>query len=202
MVYGYARVSSVDQETSLQRDALQRAGVVELVEEKRSSLTVRFELEALLDRLRPGDLVVVYKVDRFARSLADLLRILGRIEEAGASFRSLTEPIDTGTPAGRMLVHLLGAFAEFERSMIRERSMAGQDAAYRRGVKFGRRPVLSDEEAAECYRRWKAGEVSRCALARELGVTTTTMCRTIARVESGGAWSRTGRMRARVGAQP
>ena len=107
MLIGYARVSSSEQETTLQRDALRRAKVRRIVEEKRSSLKSRPALEVLLDGLRPGDVVLVYKVDRFARSLADLLRILDRIERAGAGFRSLTEPIDTGSPAGRMMMHLL-----------------------------------------------------------------------------------------------
>lgn len=197
----YARVSTLEQETDLQCDALRAAGVVRIVQEKRSGAGARPELERLLHSLQPGDLVLVYKVDRFARSLADLLRILQRIDTAGAQFRSLTEPIDTTTAAGRMLTHLLGAFAEFERSMIRERSMAGQDAAWARGVKFGRKPALSEEEARDCYRRWKAGETSRRKLAFEFGVTVTTMSRTMLRVETSGAWSRTGRMRARVQAR-
>jgi DNA invertase Pin-like site-specific DNA recombinase len=142
MLFGYARVSTDDQETALQRDALHRAGVDRLFEEKRSGAAHRPLLEALLYCLRPGDVVLVYKVDRLARSLVDLLRVLARIEHAGASFRSLTEPLDTATPVGRMLLHMLGSFAEFERAVIRERCQAGREAARRRGVRFGRPPKL------------------------------------------------------------
>lgn len=116
MQFGYARVSSSEQDTTLQLDALRRAGVRRIFQEHRPGAGVhRLELERLLEQLREGDLVVVYKIDRLARSLSDLLQILARIEGHGAAFRSLTEPIDTSTPAGRMLMQLLGAFAEFER---------------------------------------------------------------------------------------
>lgn len=183
MLIGYARVSSTEQETTLQRDALRRVKVRRLVEEKRSSLKSRPALEALLDDLSSGDVVVVYKVDRFARSLADLLRILDRIEQAGASFRSLTEPIDTASPAGRMMMHLLGAFAEFERSMIRERSMAGQLAAAVRGVHVGRPRGLSAAEEASVYRKWSTGRHSMTQLAASHGVHLSSIKRVILRRE-------------------
>lgn len=183
MLIGYARVSSTEQETTLQRDALKRAKVRRIVEEKRSSMKSRPALEALLDELVLGDVVVVYKVDRFARSLADLLRILDRIEEAGASFRSLTEPIDTGSPAGRMMMHLLGAFAEFERSMIRERSMAGQLAAAVRGVHVGRPRGMPAAEEARIYRKWSTGRYTMSALAVSHGVHLSSIKRVILRRE-------------------
>ena len=145
-VFGYARVSTSEQETTLQLDALHRVGVQRIYQEKRSSVGRRPQLDALLSVLRPGCIVKVYKIDRFARSLIDLLSILQRIEVAGASFQSLTEPIDTSTPAGRMMMHMLGAFAEFERSIIRERSMAGQRAAAERGVRMGRPRGLTKKQ--------------------------------------------------------
>jgi DNA invertase Pin-like site-specific DNA recombinase len=138
MLIGYARVSSLDQDTALQKDALTSAGVARLFEEKLSAAAKRPALEAMLYCLRRGDVVVVYKVDRLARSLAELLRVLERIESAGATFKSLTEPIETGTPLGRLLVQLLGSFAEFERNVIRERCAAGTRAALARGVRWGR----------------------------------------------------------------
>ncbi|MCH8180597.1 MAG: recombinase family protein [Proteobacteria bacterium] len=138
MLVGYARVSTHDQDTATQVDALRVAGVHRVFEEQASGVHKRPTLEALLYSVRRGDVVVVYKVDRFARSLADLLRILARIEALGASFRSLTEPIDTGTPVGRLMVQLLGSFAEFERSVIWERCSAGRQLAASRGVRFGR----------------------------------------------------------------
>ncbi|MBB4842214.1 DNA invertase Pin-like site-specific DNA recombinase [Paucibacter oligotrophus] len=183
MEIGYARVSSTEQETTLQRDALRRAKVRQVVEEKRSSMVVRPALEAMLDGLQSGDVVVVYKVDRFARSLSDLLRILDRIERAGASFRSLTEPIDTANPAGRMMMHLLGAFAEFERSMIRQRCMAGQLAAWERGVKLGRRRVLTARQEKNCYRKWQTGKYTMTALAEQYGCHLSSIKRVILRVE-------------------
>lgn len=149
MIYGYARVSTTEQETTLQLDALRRGGVEQVLQEKRSSVGSRPILQLLLSMLRPGDVVKVYKIDRFARSLIDLLAILERIEKAGASFQSLTEPVDTSTSAGRMMMHMLGAFAEFERGIIRERSIAGQRAAMERGVHCGRKRSLSGEVEAD-----------------------------------------------------
>ena len=138
MLFGYARVSTHDQDTSTQVAALEAAGVARIYEEKASGVLRRGMLEALLYSIRAGDVIVVYKVDRFARSLSDLLRILARIEAAGATFRSLTEPIDTASPVGRLMLQLLGSFAEFERSVIWERTQAGRLAALGRGVRFGR----------------------------------------------------------------
>lgn len=146
MQIGYARVSTLQQDTALQVAAFARAGVTRVLEEKRSAKAARPVLDALLTSLQPGDCVVVYKMDRLARSLVDLLRILERIEAAGASFRSLTEPLETSTPIGRMLLQLLGAIAEFERSLIRERCTAGRIEAERRGVVMGR-PVLVSRPA-------------------------------------------------------
>lgn len=142
MLVGYARVSTLDQNTALQVEALGSAGCARIFEDQKSAVVVRPGLMRALYSLRAGDVFVVYKVDRLARSLSDLLRIIDRITAAGASFRSLTEPIDTGTPVGRMMLQLLGAFAEFERSVIRERCAAGRAAALARGVRIGRPPVI------------------------------------------------------------
>ena len=144
MQIGYARVSTIDQDTALQLSALRAAGVIKIIEETRSGAESRPQLDRLLARLQPGDVLYVYKVDRLARSLADLLRVLQAVTDAGATFKSLTEPLETTTPAGRMLVQLLGAFAEFERAIIRERCEAGRRAARDRGVQFGRRPVVAE----------------------------------------------------------
>lgn len=146
MRVGYARVSSSEQDTALQVDALRKVGVYRIYQEKRSARTVRPELERMLDALRPGDVVVVYKFDRFARSLPDLLRIVGRIRDAGASFMSLTESIDTSTPVGEFMMQTLGAAAQFELSMIRERCQAGRAAAVARGVRMGRPPKVDVEQ--------------------------------------------------------
>ena len=136
---GYARVSTKQQETALQLAALRAAGVHTIVEEMRSGAAVRPALDGCLASLRPGDELVAYKIDRLARSLVDLLRILDRVAKAGATFRSLTEPIETKSPAGRMMVQMLGASAEIERAIIIERCQAGRAEAVIRGVRFGRR---------------------------------------------------------------
>jgi DNA invertase Pin-like site-specific DNA recombinase len=152
MLIGYARVSTVDQETGLQLKALNEAGATRIFEERISAVSRRPQLERMLYCLRKGDVLVVYKVDRLARSLADLLRILERVERCGATFRSLTEPIETGTPIGRFMLQVLGSFAEFERSLIRERCAAGIRAARATpGMKWGRPRILDWNEALSAY---------------------------------------------------
>lgn len=183
MLIGYARVSSTEQETTLQRDALARAGVQYVFEEKRSAVKKRPALALALSSLRQGQTLVVYKVDRLARSLSDLLQILDAVDAAGASFKSLTEPIDTSSPAGRMTLQLLGAFAEFERAMIRERSMAGQAAARQRGARIGRPRALSAAQQEAVYEALCAGGTSMSSLARSYGVHLSTIKRVWLRVE-------------------
>lgn len=155
MELGYARVSTTEQDTSLQLAALRKAGVVAYWEEQQSGVKARPALEELLNLLQPDDVLVVYKVDRLARSLTDLLRIADRVTKAGATLRSLTEPIETSTPVGRMMFQLLGAFAEFERNVIRERCSAGMAEAMARGVKFGRKRRKFDYD--EAFRMRNAG---------------------------------------------
>ena len=187
MLIGYARVSTVDQDTALQRDALKRAGVERVFQEKKSAVSARPELDRALKALKPGDVLVVYKVDRLARSLSHLLSILRRIEEANAEFRSLTEPIDTTTPAGRLMLQLLGAFAEFERSLIRERSQAGVRAAVESGVVLGRPRQFDYLEAA----RLKRDEgLSARAVGERLGVSKRAVEYGLSIVRSGrgGVW--------------
>jgi DNA invertase Pin-like site-specific DNA recombinase len=126
MLLGYARVSKADeQDTAAQVSALTAAGCTRVYEEKASGgRWDRLELHRMLDHLREGDAVVVWKLDRLSRSLKDLPHILEKTEAAGANFRSLTEAIDTSGPAGRMMMQMLGSFAEFERAMVRERPRA------------------------------------------------------------------------------
>lgn len=143
MIYGYARVSTSEQETTLQLDALNRAQVETIFQEKTSSVGKRPELRRLISQLTKNDVLIVYKLDRLARSLKDLLNIIEQLEQIGCGFRSLTEPIDTVSPAGRLMLNILGSVAEFERSLIRQRSMAGQDAARLRGVHCGRPRSMS-----------------------------------------------------------
>lgn len=169
MIYGYARVSTRDQETHLQLDALASAGVLDVRQEKASSVGARPELQRLLRELKPGDSVVVYKLDRMARSLADLLNILDKIKQAGATIRSITEPIDTSGPYGLFMLQVLGAVAQLERSIIRERSIAGQVAFVQRGGKFGRPKKLTGDQEKAVLEMRKNG-VTLAAIAAHFGV--------------------------------
>ncbi|MBB6579327.1 DNA invertase Pin-like site-specific DNA recombinase [Comamonas odontotermitis] len=146
---GYARVSTLDQDTSLQFAALRSARCDRIVEEKVSAVKPRPKLDKLLSELRAGDELVIYKIDRLARSVRDLVRISEHVESVGARLRSMTEPIDVTTPMGRMALHMLGVVAEFERSLIRERCIAGQIEAVRKGKLIGRPSKLSLQEQNE-----------------------------------------------------
>lgn len=184
MLIGYARVSTQEQETHLQIDALQQAGCQQIYQEKRSGGNLRRpELELLLQSLQQNDTVVVYKLDRIARSLKDLLTIIERIETAGAEFRSLTEMMDTKSPAGRMIFQIVGAFAEFERELIRERTLVGIEAAKRRGVIIGRPRGMSAEDEAEAVRQWRTGKVTKISLARRYNVHISSIKRAIKRAD-------------------
>ena len=159
MLLGYARVSKADdQDTAAQVSALKAAGCTRIYEETASGdRWDRPELHRMLDHLREGDVVVVWKLDRLSRSLKDLLHILEKTEAAGANFRSLTEAIDTSGPAGRMMMQMLGSFAEFERAMVRERTRAGLKAAREQGRKGGRRPILTAHQKTEILTMLAAG---------------------------------------------
>lgn len=174
---GYARVSTRDQETRLQLDALAAAGVTVVYQEKTSSVGARPELQRVLALLGPGDVLVVYKMDRIARSLKDLLGILDRIQACGAAIRSLSEPLDTSGPIGTFMVQVLGAVAQLERSIIRERAVAGQVAAYKRGVRWGgKKPKLSADQVRDLLARREAGETLK-SLSERYDVATSTICR-------------------------
>src|ERR1700686_3076946 len=150
MLIGYARVSTNDQETATQVAALKAAGCERIYREKASGgRWDRPELHRLIDHLRKNDVLVVWKLDRLSRSLRDVLTIMERLGKAGAGFRSLTEAIDTTTPAGRMMMRMVGAFAEFERAMLRERTKAGLDSARREGRIGRRRPKLTPQQQSE-----------------------------------------------------
>lgn len=145
LLLGYARVSTDDQDLTNQRAELHAAGCTKLFSEKiAGTKRDRPELARLLDHLRPGDVVTVTRLDRLARSTRDLLDIAERIQAAGAGLRSLAEPwADTTTPAGRMVLTVFAGIAEFERSLIIDRTRQGREAAKARGVKFGPRPTLT-----------------------------------------------------------
>jgi DNA invertase Pin-like site-specific DNA recombinase len=147
MLVGYARVSTQDQKPELQLDALKAAGCEKVFVEKASGAQrERPELKAALDYMRNGDTLVVWKLDRLARSMKQLIETVEGLEEVGVGFRSLTEAIDTTTAGGKLVFHVFGALAEFERSIIRERTRAGLDAARARGRKGGRPPKLKESD--------------------------------------------------------
>lgn len=145
MLIGYARVSSQDQNPDLQLDALTRAGCEQVFVEKvtGTGLKARPEWEACRRTLRKGDTLVVWRLDRLGRSLKDLVEIIQDLEGRSVGFKSLTESIDTSNAGGKLIFHVFGALAEFEHSLIRERTKAGLAAARARGRKGGRRPKLS-----------------------------------------------------------
>lgn len=148
MKIGYARVSTTDQNLDLQLTALKEAGCGRIFQEKISGVKKdRIELQRLLEHLRPGDIVVVWKLDRLARSTHHLLELVESIRGAEASFCSLSEPwADTTSHAGKMIMTVFAGIAEFERDLIRERTSAGRVAAKQRGIRFGRPKKMNEEQ--------------------------------------------------------
>ena len=182
MLIGYARVSTDDQDTAAQVAALKVAGCERIFREKASGgRWDRPELHRLLDQLRKSDVLVVWKLDRLSRSLRDVLTIMERLGEAKAGFRSLTEAIDTTTPAGRMMMQMVGAFAEFERAMLKERTKAGLDLARQEGRIGGRRPKLTVQQQAEIRKMVSKGHKTAADAARLFKVHPATVSRLLAR---------------------
>jgi len=153
MIIGYARVSTDDQKLDAQVDALEGAGAERVYADKITGTSrSRPQLDLMIDQLRAGDVVVVTKYDRLARSLKDLLEIVEAIGDRGAGFRSLAEDIDTTTPAGRLIFHVFASIAQFERERISERTREGLQAARKRGRVGGRPPALSVAQKVEVIR--------------------------------------------------
>jgi len=143
MLIGYARVSTDDQNLNLQRDALQQAGCSRIYEDRLSGAKVaRPGLEKALEMAREGDVLVVWRLDRLGRSLKDLIGMVETLSERGIELHSLTEALTTTSSSGKLIFHLFGALAEFERNLIRERTQAGLKAARARGRKGGRPKAL------------------------------------------------------------
>ena len=170
-IYGYARVSTEGQNLTGQLAALKAAGAATIFREKVSGVRAdRPQLAKLMAGLKPGDVVAVTKLDRLGRSTRELLDLIERIGKAGASFRSLGDPLwDTGSSQGRLLSTMLAAIAEFERELIRERTGEGRKRAMAAGVKFGRKPKLSDFQRKEAIKRRAAGE-TLASIARSYAV--------------------------------
>jgi DNA invertase Pin-like site-specific DNA recombinase len=176
--YGYARVSTDGQTLAAQDAQLHAAGCAKVYSEKVSGArTDRVELSKLLKRLDEGDVLIVTRLDRLARSTRDLLNILDTVAKAGAGFRSLADTwADTTTPHGRLMLTVLGGLAEFERELIRARTGEGRKRAMAKGVKFGRPPKLSPHQRKEAIERLRNGE-TQADIARTYGVDATTIGR-------------------------
>lgn len=181
MMIGYARVSTRGQDLDQQRAALSAAGCIRIFEEKVSGAKRdRPELAKMLDHLRAGDVVTITRLDRLARSTRDLLDIAERLDAAEAGLKSLAEPwADTTTPAGRMVLTFFAGVAEFERSLIAERTSAGRIAAKARGVRFGPSPALSAEQITHARQLINEEKKPITEVARLLGVHRATIYRAL-----------------------
>lgn len=180
MIYGYARVSTTDQNLNLQLDALRAAGCIEVFQDRGVSGTkaARQGLSRALAALKQGDTLTVWRLDRLGRSLSDLLAILKALEGRGVAFRSLQEGMDTSTSTGRLVYQIAGAFAEYELQLKRERALAGIASAKARGRHLGRRPLLSTEQQSHAKVLTENG-ASLADIARLLKVGKTTVHRAI-----------------------
>ncbi|PCJ06674.1 MAG: recombinase [Rhodobacteraceae bacterium] len=180
MLVGYSRVSTLEQKPELQLDALREGGCERIFEERASGARRnRPELLAALEYLRDGDTLVVWKLDRLARSIRQLIETVEELESQKIGFRSLTEAIDTTTPGGKLIFHVFGALAEFERAIIKERTKAGLKAAKDRGRLGGRPPSLSAEDISAARAMLRNPDVTVHAVAKRLGVAASTLYRHI-----------------------
>jgi len=180
MLLGYARVSTVDQNLALQRNALTEAGCTKIFTEQMSgAVTDRPALHDALEFARSGDTLIVWKLDRLARSMKQLIETVETLRLRGIGFRSLTEALDTTTAQGRLVFHMFGALAEFERSLIRERTQAGLAAARRAGRTGGRPPKLTDDDIEAAKAMLANPDIGVTQIAHRLGVSPATLYRYI-----------------------
>ncbi len=177
---GYARVSTSDQNAEAQLDALAAAGCLKVFTDTASGkIDERPELNRMLDQLRPGDVLIVHRLDRLGRNLRHLIQTVESLGERGVGFRSLSEGIDTTSPGGRLLFHLLGAIAQFERDLIAERTRAGLDAARARGRKGGRPTVMDDTKLSVAREMYSSRRHTVAEIASTLGVSRATIYRSL-----------------------
>ena len=181
---GYARVSTTDQDPALQHDALTAAGCFRVCTETASgSKAKRPQLDAVLDALRPGDTLVVWRLDRLGRSLPHLIELITALGDRGIGFRSLTEALDTSTPGGKLVFHMFGALAEFEHTLIKERTAAGLAAARARGRVGGRPTALTPAKRRQALKMREDG-VPVGEIAEVLGVGRSTLYRILSATAS------------------
>lgn len=176
MLLGYVRVSTDDQHLDLQRDALAKAGCERVFEDTASGgKTERIGLAALLSALRTGDTVVIWRLDRLGRSLKDLIQLVEKLDAMSVGLRSVQESIDTASTGGRLVFHLFGALAEFERNLIRERTHAGLSAARARGRKGGRKKRLDPAKREIALRLYRERKHTVEEICRMMGVGRSTL---------------------------
>lgn len=180
MRIGYARVSTEDQKLDLQLDALQQAGCEKIFSDKISGVSdIRAGLTSALSHLRPGDTLVVWKLDRLGRSVRQLVDFVHGLEQRDVAFASITDGIDSSTPTGRFFFHVMAALAEMERDLIRERTKAGLAAAKARGRNGGRKAKLSPQQVAHAKVLLKMSGATGAEVARTLGVARSTLYRSL-----------------------
>ncbi len=180
MLIGYARISTADQNPDLQTDALRAAGCDQIFTDKASGAHADREgLAGALSHCRPGDSLVVWKLDRLGRTVRQLVEFVEDLSGRGIEFRSLSDSIDTGTTAGRFFFHVMAALAEMERDLIRERTRAGLEAARARGRRGGRRPKLSKQQVE--HARWLLDTDTATEIAKSFGVDRSTLYRALER---------------------
>jgi DNA invertase Pin-like site-specific DNA recombinase len=176
LIIGYARVSTTEQDTALQLDNLRQAGCEKIYQESISGISkIRPELNKCLDTLRAGDTLVVWRLDRLGRSLKDLVSIITDLELRNVGFRSVTEAIDTTTPGGKLVFHIFAALAEFERTLIQDRTKAGLAAARARGRKGGRPPKLNQNQIKKAKAMLLDPQMTKAEVARHFEVSRTTL---------------------------
>lgn len=186
MLIGYARVSTKDQNLDMQLDALSKHGCERIYQEKQSgkSANDRSQLQAMLDAVRQGDTVVVYKLDRLGRSTKDLIEIVNTLQDKGVGFISLNEKIDTTGAMGKLVFQIFAALAEFERNVISERTKAGLEAAKARGRLGGRRNALTPKQQAEIVKMHAANTHTIKSMAELYGVSPRTISNTVAKAKA------------------
>ena len=183
--FGYARISTGEQDAQLQHDALKNAGCYRIFTDTASgSLESRPELNKLLDQLRPGDTLVVWRLDRLGRSIRHLIDQMADLQDRGVAFRSLQENIDTSSSGGKLIFHIFASLAEFERDLVRERTHAGLQAARARGKVGGRPRLLSGDKLRTAQKLYEQQEMTVAQIGEVLGVSRTTVYRALRR-ESG-----------------
>lgn len=177
-----SRLSTIEQAPDLQLDALRSAGTSRIFVETASGARAdRLELKAALAYIRPGDTLVVWKLDRLARSITQLISTVETLGRLGCGFRSLTETIDTTTPTGRLVFHIFGALTEFERSIIRERTVAGLAAARARGRRGGRPKAMSEQDVVAAKALIRDGNLTIKEVAERIGVSDATLYKYLSR---------------------